>query len=1006
MKSGMGIRCWTSSNSEVSTPEIEHEHNPSSGELLRLLRAKFSESNSPTADEEGDNVEEKPRCRMNWPLICCGSENEVNVSPPPPPPSPTKSTSSIPSVVHDLKSEPIFFGRSHEKKHLLSHLLSPNKRPAARFSTISILGIGGIGKTTLTRQVYEDKTVKNHFEVTSWVKPTSSVDLPGMAREIINSATGISCPLDDLEQLDVMVRDSFLSQRTLIVLDEIEHMNKDTWLHMKDSWFNTLGLGSKIVITTTSKQVADIASDEVFELAGGLSKDASLSLYNFWAAGDRPTAERVAALCQGVPLSLKLLGSLVRFEENLSRSFDTTMLLSSRLDISNVLYLSVLALPRDLLLCFIYCAIFPRGEALRRKKLIELWMAEGFINQSSTGTKGFKYTGDDCFNQLLCRSFFTDITCDEYGEVVQVRMHGVIHQFAQEIARIVFRRKVGVVVDVDMNSEGISMVLPFGGQHDHARNLQTLIISPCVELSGAVLSRSLVEFKRLRSLDLSCSGIRKLSSRISVLRKLRYLNLSHTLVRKLPSSLTRLAYLQTLDLTSCYYLKVLPEKMSKLTQLRQLDLSQCNSLSYFPCGIGLLTSLKSMPLFVLDQSHGAGLRELQKLSDLGGELQIQNLENVKETSEATDAELKKKKRIHHLGLSWGHNVDECYRVLECLEPSPTLRVLDLMGYGAYGFPSWIPKIEGLVKISITDCRCVKLPTLGQLPFLKEILLKGLAEVRSIGQEFYGHDSSDVFPSLEQLKLYDMPKLYRWSSRPTFAAGSSGVFLPRLKTLTIAGCHKLKRLPPLPSVTDLVVWKSNSKILASLTSIRSLLSLVVNDMEMRESFVGSKGSSLVKKLIIVRGRDLYEIISNNHLNQFAFLNHMVIQHCLKLKTVSLFGLGSLRKLNIVGCENLSLVQLPTETTELVIEDCPKIETFGENAYLSNCLRKLIIRNCLLLGVLPSGKEGLRALEYLLVSRCPRLERRLEEEREKISHVPCIIIGDGALFGTKTFDDSKI
>lgn len=1020
---------------------------------LRLLRAKFSESKPPTdpgdslatilserahiADDtdQQNTVSEKPRCGITWPLVCA-SESDISLSEKEEVSRPStdlsllqpvkvKSSSSQVSHVVDellpvLKSEQVF-GRNHEEKQLLSQLLAP--QPGTRFhqlSVIPIVGIGGIGKTTLARLVYEDETVQEHFELKAWVKVAGQElkQLQGTARKIIKAATGMSCPLDGLEELDEMVRDAFLSQRSLIVLDEIESMDKDSWLHMNDSWFSVVGLGSKVIITTCNKQVAEIVGSEPFELRK-LSQDASWSLYSSLAFGYSkviedaaliPMARRLAARCMGMPLSLKLLGSLMRFEESLIEELSSGGLIMERIpNISFVLSLSVLALPQDVFKCFAYCGIFPSDYVLDKEKLIKMWIAEGFVKPSSMGMKSLEDTGDAYFHQLLCRSFFTDITCNEYGDVVQVRMPGVIHKVAQKIARTVCRDKVGYVAGVDENSDWLSVALPFEEEVYNPRHLRTLILSSAEKLD-VNSNRSFVEFKRLQSLDLSSSGIRKLSDHISVLKKLRYLNLSHTLIKRLPKSLTTLVCLQTLDLSWCYYLQVLPKGISNLAQLRHLDLSQCNSLSYMPSGIGSLNSLKSMPLFVLGQkgTKGAGLGELHKLNKLGGVLHIKNLENVKEIGEAQDADLKLKK-LHHLGLSWSHKVDQSLELLECLQPNPQIRVLDLTGYGAYGFPSWMPKLEGLVKLSINDCRCIKLPTLGKLRFLEELLLKGLSNIRSIGPEFYGDGKDDIFPSLKQLKLYGMPKLYNWSSA-TIADGSGHSALhvfPSLKTLSIQGCPQLQILPSLPSVTELVVWSSSRKILPLLTRIKSLSSLLINNMEVGESFGGLNTLSSVKKLVVVHSTDLGALTSC-HIKEFTSLEHLGILHCLELETVALSRFRCLQKLKIADCETLKDIQLATENfplTELVIEDCPRLESIGGTTSFAASLRKLIVRNCPLFSISPLKIRKLQALEYLFIGGCPQLEEWLQEERPPISHVPCVIQETGKILRRFKYSSSR-
>ncbi|KAH6809259.1 hypothetical protein C2S51_027042 [Perilla frutescens var. frutescens] len=942
-----------------------------------FLASKLSERASFRYTTEQNN--EKLHRGIAWPQVCA-TESDVAVSEreEAPLPSMKEEADSSAHVVEELlpvvKSENVF-GREQEKDQLLSQLMPPShSHGGVQFTVIPIMGMSGIGKTTLARLVYNEEKVHKYFELKAWVKMggQKQKQLCDIARKLLKSATGMLCPLNSLSELDEMVFDALLSQRSLIVLDDVESMDLEQWQHMKNSWFRFLGLGSKIIITTCNKQVADIEASTPFHLRK-LSIYAGRSLYSSLAFS--PAAPQLADRCEGLPLSLKLLGSLIRFHEEISAA-DIIEDISSFLDESMVLSISVLALPNALFNCFAYCGIFPCGYVLEKERLIKMWIADGLVKP---GIKALEDIGEDYFHQLLCRSFFTDITCNEYGDIVQARMPSIIHKVAQEIAAVVFNEKVGYASRVDENSVRVSVALPFLEVY-RPRNLQTMVSLPAKNLSSQVYpNRFFVEFKRLRSLDLSRSGIRYLSKHICTLRKLRYLNLSHTLLTKLPKSFTTLARLQTLDLSGCYFLKALPKKLSSLSQLRHLDLSQCNSLDHTPFGIGRLISLMTMTLYVLGEKElgGAALRELHKLNELRGVLHIRNLENVKKISEAKDADLEKKK-LHHLGLSWSHKVDECHTVLEWLQPNPQLRVLDLTGYGAYGFPSWMQNLHNLVKLLINDCRCTKLPTLGKLPSLKELQLKELINIRSIGQEFYGDDDEDeeghVFPSLEKLKLHDMPNLNHWSDAAQGSNDSSAQLrvFPSLKSVSIQGCPELQSVPLLPYVTELVVWRSHSKILPLLTRVRSLSSIVINDMDVKESFGGLSRLNSVKKLIIVNSMDL-DSLESSHINKFTALQHLRILQCLKLQYVHL-GSHSLQKLNIVDCQKLNGIDLPTAESftlkELVIEDCPQLTSIAVATNSHSCLRKLILRNCPKLVTI--SPQIFRNVEFLFISRCPQME----------------------------------
>ncbi|KAL0456541.1 UNVERIFIED_CONTAM: putative disease resistance RPP13-like protein 1 [Sesamum latifolium] len=831
-------------------------------------------------------------------------------------------------ILPTLEIEKVY-GREHEKELLLSELLD-KKMEQIQLSVIPIVGISGIGKTTLAQLVYEEEVVKKHFEVRAWVKVVGrEFRLHHIAQEILKSATSISCPLDDLEDLDEMV---LVTGRNYDV-EEI--------------------VGRKPI------ELKELSEHAGWSLCRDLAFDSSEDEENSLTS---PLAGNLAALCQGIPLLLKLVGSLMRYEKELRDMLCSSNLSDDKImpyDVASiVVMLSIWALPQHLRQCFVYCAMFSQGYAFNKEKIIKKWMAVGLV-KPSPGNNNLEDIGAAYFHQLLCR--------------------------------IICKMKLGVVGSISEDAGHLSLLLPSAREY-YTEHLESLILSSLIEFDD-IQDQSLLEFKYLKSLDLSCSRIQNLSDDICALNDLRYLNLSCTLIERLPDSITRLSRLETLDLSWCYRLKELPKQMRNLTHLQHLDLLLCESLSSLPSKIGLLRSLNSMPLFVLGKEDDcAHLGELKQLDQLRGRLQIRNLENARGIREAKDAKLDEKD-LYHLGLSWSRNSKKCFKILKYLRPNERLKVLELTGYMGTKFPTWMPSISSLTKISINDCGCEKLPSLGQLQFLVELQLRGMMNIKRIGPEFYGDGSDHVFPSLEQLGLYDMPRLWWWSLDEV---SGRGFVFRSLQTLTIEGCPQLERLPSLPSLPTLIIWNSNSEIRYSLTSFPSLTSLLIKEMKFSRfemEFV-SRLSSL-KKLILFDLKDFDYFRSSM---VFRTLEHLGILHCSNITEIYLrdLDLPSLRKLHIIECEKLkyiTLCRIPI-AVELVIEDCPRLlhlESSDERRS-SRSLRKLIINRCPALHISNYYFRMLEELEYLFINECWDLEMELENEPSLISHVSCVILGN--------------
>ncbi|KAH6816944.1 hypothetical protein C2S51_000547 [Perilla frutescens var. frutescens] len=929
---------------------------------------------------------------------------------------------SFPPFAHAEVVPPIFvgdnfpyervFGREQEKTYIVSKLIGSDETEI-QLSVIPILGGSGIGKTTLARVVYEDESVKEHFELRVWVNVEDrEFNLKHVARGILKSAMSMHCSLNDLGELDEMVIDCLQSQRCLIAFDGIESMSNDSWLHMNRCWFNFLDLGSKILVTTTSQDVTNLVSKQSFRLS-------QLSWYEGWSlsryiafdtsGGKRdimpPMPENLAGVCPGIPLLLKVFGSLVRYDQKMRDLLSWVGLLPEiqlGWDASATILLCLWGLPPHLRQCLAYCAIFPKRHVFNKEKIIDMWIAAGLVKPSME-ENNLVDIGNTYFYQLLYRLFFTDITRDQYANIIEFRIPSLIHEVAEDVARIVYKEKLGLICSVGEDAAQLSLVSPYKSEHP-----RTLILSPTLHVSGN-LDHSLLDFQELRSLDLSCSGICNLSNNISELRELRYLNLSYTLIERLPDCITDLSLLQTLDLSWCYHLEVLPEGLRNLTLMSHLDLSRCESLSYFPSGIDFLTSLSSMPLFVLGKDRDcSGLRELGMLNQLEGKLEIRNLENVDDCFEAKDAELYQK-RLQHLELSWSQKVDgDCFQVLELLQPNQQLKVLSLSGYMSQRFPQWISSINSLTKISIINCGCKKLPSLGQLPFLKELQLKEMINLRRIGPELYGDCIADVaFQSLEQLELYDLPKLLEWSGASTIWAFLS------LKSLTIEGCPRLRIRTSFPTLTDLVFSNSNEGMFYySSASFTSICSLLINDMEL----VYLVTFHALKKLILRNVHNSFLDLSLQGWKSTApALEQLDILHCNKLIYMDISNLSLLKKLNVVDCQNLEGIEMQqaedARLMELVFEDCPELVIAAISFKRLLYLRKLMVRNCSKLTHFLGRFERLHKLQCLSVSGCPRVESDLQSiYPELISGILCIInVGnlkkDSRKVRNSVFDEMK-
>lgn len=237
--------------------------------------------------------------------------------------------------------------------------------------------------------------------------------------------------------------------------------------------------------------------------------------------------------------------------------------------------------------------------------------------------------------------------------------------------------------------------------------------------------------------------------------------------------------------------------LPNLISLRHLNVVSC-SLQEMPQQIGKLKKLQTLSDFIVSKREFLGIKELKDLSHLRGEICISKLENVVDVQDARDANLKAKLNVERLSMIWSkeldgsHDEDAEMEVLLSLQPHTSLKKLNIEGYGGRQFPNWIcdPSYIKLVELSLIGCiRCISVPSVGQLPFLKKLVIKRMDGVKSVGLEFEGQVSlhAKPFQCLESLWFEDMKEWEDWCwSTKSFS---------RLRLLEIKNCPRLIKKSP-------------------------------------------------------------------------------------------------------------------------------------------------------------------------------------------------------------------
>nr|AAT66781.1 Putative disease resistance protein, identical [Solanum demissum] len=588
-------------------------------------------------------------------------------------------------------------GRQNEIEGLMDRLLSEDGN--GKYPTvIPVVGMGGVGKTTLAKAVYNDEKVKNHFRLKAWICVSEPYDILRITKELLQE---IGLTVDNnLNQLQVKLKESLKGKKFLIVLDDVWNDDYKEWDDLRNLFVQG-DVGSKIIVTTRKESVALIMGSGAINV-GTLSSEVSWALFKRHSLENRDPEEhpeleevgkQISHKCKGLPLALKALAGILRSK------FESLML-------------SYNDLPPHLKRCFAFCAIYPKDYLFCKEQVIQLWVANGLVQQL--------HSANQYFLELRSRSLFERVRKSSEWTSRDFLMHDLVNDLAQIASSnrcIRLEENQGSHMLEQTRHLSYSMGDGDFGKLKTLNKLEQLrtllpinILRRRCHLSKRVLHDILPRLTSLRALSLSHYKNEELPNDLFIkLKHLRFLDFSWTKIKKLPDSICVLYNLETLLLSHCTYLKKLPLHMEKLINLRHLDISE-GRLETLPHP----SKLKSLHMlvgakFLLTGRGGLRMEDLGELHNLYGSLSILELQHVVDRRESLKANMRKKEHV------------ESY----CKD-------------------------------------CDSLPALGQLPCLKFLTIRGMRQITEVTEDFYGSlSSTKPFNSLEKLQFAQMPEWKQW-----------------------------------------------------------------------------------------------------------------------------------------------------------------------------------------------------------------------------------------------------
>ncbi|PWA70421.1 NB-ARC domains-containing protein [Artemisia annua] len=866
-----------------------------------------------------------------------------------------------------LVDAPRIVGREGDKKELLQKLLG-DEPCSQNFSIVPIVGMGGIGKTTLARLLYDDQQVKDRFELKAWVCVSDDFNHFNISKVIFQSIGGETKEFADLNLLQAALKNQLTGKRFLLVLDDIWSEKLEDWETLAAPFFE-VAHGSKIIITTRKQHLLNkLGYDHPYDLKK-LSHDDALSLFAQYALGVknfdlhpvlRPHGEGIVKKCDGLPLALKALGSLLRTktdEEDWKQLLNNEIwMLEDGGGIVPALRLSYHDLSARLKQLFAYCCLIPKDYVFEKDDLIFWWMAEGFLHNSATH-KSMERLGEEYFQELLSRSFFQHVPHEESLFV----MHDLMNDLATFVAGDFFvRLDLDVKKDVRKTDFKKYRHMSFACEtymtynkfkaFERVNSLRTFLAMPNAMgddswqtsyLSSKLLADILHQLPLLRVLSLSKLEIVEVPECVGNMKHLRYLNLSRTGITHLPENVCNLYNLHTLIVSGCGNLTKLPENFLKLKNLRHFDIRDTLLWNMMPLGISVMKSLQTLSnKVVVAENNAFFVYWVRNLKNLQAGININELQRVQSVRDIWGVNFSEK-RVGKLHMGWSNVFDDSRNeelekeVLGALKPhSDNLKDLVIESYGGKVFPNWIgdPSFLRLTSVRIEKCEnCMFLPPLGELPSLKKLVIQELNEVKVVGSEFLG--TGIAFPKLEGLKIRNMRGWEVWSTKSGVVGA---VLFPCIEELYIDNCPNLAQvsLEALPSLRVLHLSHCGDGVLRSLIRVASSVT------KLRISSITGLSDGVWRGVMDNLGAA--EELSIRYCHEIRYLweseaeaskvlvnlRMLDVLGCSKLvslgeKEDGCNQLTSLRILELWSCQNLERCNLPNNIQELCFFYCDSL-----------------------------------------------------------------------------------
>ncbi|XP_027077913.1 putative late blight resistance protein homolog R1A-3 [Coffea arabica] len=646
-------------------------------------------------------------------------------------------------------------------------------RGLKHLDVVSIVGMPGLGKTTLANKVYTASSVRSHFHVRGWCCVSQTYSKYSLFAQLlcsIHSESSDKYLKMDENDLVEKLRQVLLRTRYLLVLDDLWDVG--AWNLLENSLPNDVN-GSRILFTSRSRDLSlqFKPGSKPYHLRQFTDEEswALLQKKLFDKEGCPPeltgVGYQIAKICRGLPLTVVLVAGILATIaqdswEEFAKSLSSIVLQDEYC--MKTLELSYSHLPDYLKPCLLYLAAFQEDQVINVRRLLWLWISEGFVQQiegESLEEAAYNY-----LMGLINRSLVMVTQKGAMNGAKTCRLHDLVHEFCvkkaeeESFLHIIHSWKDPFGLTGQSNPHRVCV-----HNTGELKVWESILIFPnlrCLLLFGNDYFEPQEEDwgillpKLLRVLDLGGLIIGKsFPMEVVLLVHLRYLVLSG--IRSIPSAIDNLSRLKTLIVQKPHSHVELPNTIWNMKTLRYLRTTDGirgfifldGNLEVFPD----LDHLDTLSL-VIDPSPQCLQKMLKKLPS------IRRLKCWRSCDSQAAT----------------RNCDKIL-VFDCLNHLQSLRLTYFCGYG-FKFPL------NLKKLTLSDNfqPWSEISTIGKLPHLEVLKLLGRSFV---GEEWVMKEGE--FPNLRVL-LLSLLDIRSWIA-------SSGNF-SRLEKLVVYWCGGLEEVP--------------------------------------------------------------------------------------------------------------------------------------------------------------------------------------------------------------------